>query len=169
MLHLLQSLGVVGRSSLFLDHGVKCTTNLGSANDEVPTTVSSAIPQHQRRILRSERNAIAHRVLDCLLPPNIWYVIETAFRIWCLQIDGRRNLSILHGYNRRCHARRSTCSLGMPYLRLQRRAAVGCKSRCAITLPRFSPGLPISRSGAFQTLLPLCGSPGIHRRKRPKY
>ena len=32
---------------------------------------------------------------------------------------------------------------------------------------RFSPGLPISRSGAFQTLLPLCGSPGIHRRKRP--
>ena len=30
------------------------------------------------------------------------------------------------------------------------------KSRCAITFPRFSPGLPISRSGAFQTLLPLC-------------
>ena len=49
--------------------------------------------------------------------------------------------------------------------------AVGelCKSRCAITFPRFSPGLPISRSGAFQTLLPLCGSPGIHRRKRPGY
>ncbi len=33
----------------------------------------------------------------------------------------------------------------------------------------FSPGLPISRSGAFQTLLPLCGSPGIHRLKRPGY
>ena len=32
---------------------------------------------------------------------------------------------------------------------------------------RVLPGLPISRSGAFQTLLPLCGSPGIHRRKRP--
>jgi hypothetical protein len=29
------------------------------------------------------------------------------------------------------------------------------------------PGLPISRSGAFQTLLPLCGSPGIHRLRRP--
>jgi hypothetical protein len=38
----------------------------------------------------------------------------------------------------------------------------GRKSRCAITFPRFSPGLPISRSGASQTLLPLRGSPGIH-------
>jgi hypothetical protein len=28
-------------------------------------------------------------------------------------------------------------------------------------------GLPISQSAAFQTLLPLCGSPGIHRLKRP--
>jgi hypothetical protein len=27
----------------------------------------------------------------------------------------------------------------------------------------ISPGLPISRSGTFQTLLPLCGSPGIYR------
>jgi hypothetical protein len=35
--------------------------------------------------------------------------------------------------------------------------AVGCKSRRAVTFPRFSPGLPISRSGAFQTLLPLRG------------
>jgi putative transposase len=34
------------------------------------------------------------------------------------------------------------------------KAAVGCKSRCAITFPRFSLGLPISRLGAFQTLLP---------------
>jgi len=33
------------------------------------------------------------------------------------------------------------------------KASVGCKSRCAITFPRFSPGLPISRSGAFQTVL----------------
>ena len=47
------------------------------------------------------------------------------------------------------------------------KAAVGCKYWCAITFPRFSPGLPISRSGVFQTLLPLCGSPGIHRLKRP--
>jgi len=31
------------------------------------------------------------------------------------------------------------------------KAAVGCKSRCAIIFRRFSPGLPISRSGAFQT------------------
>lgn len=29
------------------------------------------------------------------------------------------------------------------------------------------PGLPISRSGAFQTLLPLCASAGFHRLKRP--
>ena len=29
------------------------------------------------------------------------------------------------------------------------------------------PGLADPRSGAFQTLLPLCGSPGIHRRKGP--
>jgi hypothetical protein len=41
------------------------------------------------------------------------------------------------------------------------------KSPCAITSPRFSLGLPISRSGAFQTLLPLCGPPSIHRLKRP--
>jgi len=47
------------------------------------------------------------------------------------------------------------------------KAAVGFKSRCAIAFPRFSPGLPISPSGAFQTLLPLWGSPGIHRLKRP--
>ena len=33
------------------------------------------------------------------------------------------------------------------------KASVGCKSRCAITFPRFSPGLPISLSGAFQTVL----------------
>jgi hypothetical protein len=32
---------------------------------------------------------------------------------------------------------------------------------------RVLPGVPISRSGAFQTLLPRCRSPGIHRRKRP--
>jgi hypothetical protein len=41
------------------------------------------------------------------------------------------------------------------------------KSRCAITSPRFSLGLPISRSGAFQTLLPLYGLPSKHRLKRP--
>jgi len=49
------------------------------------------------------------------------------------------------------------------------KAAVGCESRCAITFPRFSPGLTTYRSAAFQTLLPLCGSPGIHRLKRPGY
>ena len=36
------------------------------------------------------------------------------------------------------------------------------KSRCATTFPQLSPGLAISRSGASQTLLPQCGSPGIH-------
>ena len=50
---------------------------------------------------------------------------------------------------------------------LSSKAAVGCKSQNTITFPRFSPGLPISRSGVFQTLLPVCGSPGIHRCKRP--
>jgi hypothetical protein len=35
------------------------------------------------------------------------------------------------------------------------------------TFPRFSPGSLISRSGAFETLLPLCGLPGIHRLKLP--
>jgi hypothetical protein len=47
--------------------------------------------------------------------------------------------------------------------------ADGWRFRCTITFPRFSPGLPISRSGAFQPLLPLCGSAGIHRLKRPGY
>jgi hypothetical protein len=47
------------------------------------------------------------------------------------------------------------------------KAAVGCKSRCAITFPRFCPDLAISRSDAFQTLLPLRGLPGTHRVKRP--
>jgi hypothetical protein len=46
------------------------------------------------------------------------------------------------------------------------KAAVGRKSRCAITFPRFSPGLPISLSDAFQALLPQCGSPSIHSLKR---
>jgi hypothetical protein len=46
------------------------------------------------------------------------------------------------------------------------KAAVGCKSRCAITFPRFSPGSPISRPGASQSLLPLCGSLGISSRLR---
>ena len=41
------------------------------------------------------------------------------------------------------------------------KAAVGCKSRCAITFPRFSPGSPISRSGASPSSLPLRGAPGI--------
>jgi len=36
------------------------------------------------------------------------------------------------------------------------------KSRCATTFPQLSPGLAISRSGGSQTLLPQCGSPGIH-------
>jgi hypothetical protein len=49
------------------------------------------------------------------------------------------------------------------------KAAVGCKSRCATIFQRFSPGLPISRSGAFQALLLLCGSPDIHRLKQPGY
>src|SRR6266446_3281453 len=59
-----------------------------------------------------------------------------------------------------------TSAVHMRGLKLRRfsrswKAAVGCKSRCAITFPRFSLGSMISRSGAFQTLLPLCGSPGI--------
>jgi hypothetical protein len=49
------------------------------------------------------------------------------------------------------------------------KAAVGCKSPRAIIFPRFFPGLPIFRSGVFQTLLPRCGLPGIHRLKRPEY
>ena len=31
------------------------------------------------------------------------------------------------------------------------------------------PGFADLRSGAFQTLLPLCGLPGVHRLKRPGY
>jgi len=40
--------------------------------------------------------------------------------------------------------------------------------RRTIAFPRFS-RLADLRSGAFQTLLPLCGSPGIHGRKRTAY
>ncbi len=40
------------------------------------------------------------------------------------------------------------------------------KVPAAITFLRFSPGLPISGSGAFQTLPPLPGSPSIHRLQR---
>jgi hypothetical protein len=36
----------------------------------------------------------------------------------------------------------------------------------ATTGRRYFPGLLIARSGASQTSLPLCGSPGIHRLKR---
>jgi hypothetical protein len=46
------------------------------------------------------------------------------------------------------------------------KAAVACKSRS----PTFHDSPRACRfpeSGAFQTLLPLCGSPGIHKLKRP--
>jgi hypothetical protein len=103
-------------------------------------------------------------------------------------VSNRTHSSLPHEY---CVPRRTECQLfagntrndlwkasltqakGTPAqskLRPKQVPAVRCsKSRCAITFPRFSPGLPISRSGAFQTLLPLCGSPGIHRLKRPGY
>jgi hypothetical protein len=65
----------------------------------------------------------------------------------------------------------SAINLGCVYPGFSRswKAAVGCKSRCAITSPRFSLGLLISRFGAFQTLLPQCGLPGKHRLKRPEH
>jgi len=50
---------------------------------------------------------------------------------------------------------------------VQQLVAEFVSSGSAITSPRFSLGLPISRSGAFQTLLPLCGLPSKHRLKRP--
>jgi hypothetical protein len=46
------------------------------------------------------------------------------------------------------------------------RAGVGCNSRCAITFPRFSLSLPVSRPPASQISLPLCGLGGIHEPKR---
>ena len=78
-------------------------------------------PQHQRRILRPERDAVAHRVLDRSFSSDLRHIIQIAIGIRFFQIDGRRNLPVMHGNEGSCNSRSSRRALRMPNLRLQAR------------------------------------------------
>src|ERR1022692_3554165 len=60
-------------------------------------TNSAYLPQHQRRILRSKGDAIADCMFDFDAPSCFRDIIQVAVGIRLLQIDGRRNLSVMHG------------------------------------------------------------------------
>src|SRR5258707_10017903 len=53
--------------------------------------------QYQGRVLRSKGNAVAHRVLYLCGPANFGNVIKVAVGIRFFQVDGGRNLVVLHG------------------------------------------------------------------------
>lgn len=58
---------------------------------------SSDFLQHQRRILGAEADTVADGVLDLGLTADVGNVVEITFRIRNIEIDGRRNLAMLHG------------------------------------------------------------------------
>src|SRR5438309_7100889 len=78
-------------------------------------------PQHQRGILRSEGDAVANGMLDILLAACLGSIVKITFRIRFFQIDGRRDLAVLHGDNRRRDTRGAAGALGMANLRLEGR------------------------------------------------
>src|SRR5437899_2949537 len=77
--------------------------------------------QHQRRILRAERDAIADRMFDLCFPADIGHIIEVASGIRLLQVDRGRQLVVLHRDQRGCNPRGAARALRMPDLRLQGR------------------------------------------------
>src|SRR5438552_4065367 len=58
-------------------------------------------PQHEGGIFRSEGDAVANGVLHVLLAACLGNIIKVTFRIGLFQIDGRRDLAVLHGDDRR--------------------------------------------------------------------
>src|SRR5262249_41359191 len=94
--------------------------------DSVAITVITAIsfpslhpPQHQRGVLGSERDAVAHCVLDLNHAPGRGNVVQVALRIRLFKINGGWKLVVLHRDQRCRHACGSAGALGMPDLRLE--------------------------------------------------
>src|SRR5205085_8333867 len=86
-------------------------------------------PQHQRGILRAEGDAVANGMLDILLAAAIGNIVKITFRIRFFQIDGRRDLAVLHGDDRSRDTCGATSALGVPNLRLQCRHG---NTRCSL-------------------------------------
>src|SRR5437588_10108297 len=76
-------------------------------------------PQHQRGIFRSEGDAVANGMLDILLAAALGNVVKITFRTGLFQSDGRRDLAVLHGDDRRRDSRGAAGALRVPNLRLQ--------------------------------------------------
>src|SRR5581483_9130011 len=76
--------------------------------------------QKQCRILRAERNAIAHSVFDLMPAPCVGNVVEITVGIGIIKIDGGRNLRVMHSDEGSSDSRSSAGPLRMPDLGLQR-------------------------------------------------
>src|SRR5689334_1966113 len=84
--------------------------------------------QQQSRVLRTESDAVANRMLNLLPASNIGNVIEIAFGVGKLQVDGRRDLTVMHCDQRGGHPSGATGPLRMSNLRLQSRHRCGARS-----------------------------------------
>src|SRR5580704_1333013 len=72
----------------------------GDASDGCPNRGGSAyLLEHQRRVFRAKRNAIAHCMLDLDVSARFRYIIQIALGIQLLQVDGGGNLPMMHGHH----------------------------------------------------------------------
>src|SRR5262249_31382413 len=73
--------------------------------------------QHERRVLGTERDAVAHGVFDLKRASGLGHVVEVAVGVGFLQIDGGWELVVLHCDQRGGDAGCATRALRMPDLR----------------------------------------------------
>src|ERR1700687_4084492 len=52
--------------------------------------------QHQCRVLGSKTDAVADRILNLGFAADVRNVIEITFRVWRVQVDGGRKLTVFH-------------------------------------------------------------------------
>src|SRR5262249_55039336 len=78
-------------------------------------------PQYQGRILRSEGDAVAHGMLYLKRTPGLGHVVQVAFGVRLFQIDGGRELVVLHRDQRGGDAGCAACPLRVADLRFQGR------------------------------------------------
>src|SRR5581483_5094202 len=87
-------------------HGVRWSTPSWKASRNPMRThnrrdvASGDFSEHQGRVLRSEGNAVAHRMFDRGSSPLSGDIIEITFRIDILQVNRGRYLLMMHGDER---------------------------------------------------------------------
>src|ERR1700738_1547225 len=77
--------------------------------------------QDERRVFRSKAHAVADGMLNLRSSSHVGHVVKIALGIGRFEVDGGRNLAVLHGDQRSCQASGTARALGMSDLRLQSR------------------------------------------------